>query len=216
MSKKRRIFLTILALIITATTACGLQESRVQDWNYSFDREVDPEEKAVRLSLITEAERWLGTTEGSPEHEQILEVYNSFEPLAQGYPVKREDEWCATFVSFAAIRCGLTDIIPTECGCQRQIGLFDALGCWEEQDGYVPLPGDIIYYCRSDKNPTEDCTGWADHVGIVVGTCNGYIKVIEGNFNETVAYRYIKVDSAGIRGFALPNYGCALENLEGV
>lgn len=215
---KKKHILIVIALIVIAAIAAGavfaIRASRVQHWAFGFDREVDPQEQQLRLDFIATAENWLDAREGSPEHMEILEIYNRFEPLAQGYIVKEEDNWCATFVSTVAIQQGLTDIIPTECGCQRQIGLFDNLGCWNEADDYIPLPGDIIYYCSEDKNPLSDCTGWSDHVGIVVGTCREYIKVIEGNCNNAVAYRYIKLDSTGIRGFAMPDYSAVLENTD--
>ena len=99
----------------------------------------------------------------------------------------------------------MTDIIPTECGCQRQIGLFDAIGRWEEEDAYVPLPGDIIYFVLKGDTSAA-CTAWSDHVGIVVGTNGNRIKVIEGNNGGAVRYRYISVDDPTIRGYALPDY----------
>ena len=116
-----------------------------------------------------------------------------------------EDNWCAAFVSVAAIQSGLTDIIPTECGCQRQIGLWQELGQWEEDDSYEPLPGDIIYY-SSGAPLFGDNTKWSDHVGIVVGTWHGWIKVIEGNYGDMVAYRYIPINAVNIRGYATPDY----------
>lgn len=216
MQKKWIIVIICMAVILMAVAAYSLWSSRVENWDYGFAREVSQEEEALRLSVVQEAEKWLGSHEGTQEHKEILRIYNTFEPLAQGYTVKEDDNWCATFVSTVAITCHLTDTIPTECGCQRQIGLFNDLGCWNEADDYIPLPGDIIYYCSDDKNPLSDCTGWSDHVGIVVGTCNDYIKVIEGNYNNTVAYRYIKVNSTGIRGFATPDYAAALQTLDPV
>ena len=104
------------------------------------------------------------------------------------------------------LKAELTQIIPTECGCQRQIGLFQEIGSWEEADDYLPLPGDIIYYSRNNQDPFKDCIGWADHVGIVVGTSGNRIKVIEGNYGDKVDYRYLKVDATIIRGFGIPDY----------
>lgn len=56
--------------------------------------------------------------------QEIIDVYNAHRPLARGYKVKYTDAWCATFVSAVAIKCGLTSIIPTECGCGQMIELF--------------------------------------------------------------------------------------------
>ncbi len=177
---------------------------------YGFAREVPEAEAQKRLQFVSEAEKWLDANEFDGSHKPIIDIYNGHEPLAQGYTVKYTDKWCATFVSAIAISCGFTDIIPTECGCQRQIGLFEALGRWEENDAYVPLPGDIIYYCQ-EETEEGDCTGWSDHVGIVVGTSDNKIKVIEGNYIGRVSYRYIEVDDPSIRGYALPDYSYTSE-----
>ena len=158
-----------------------------------------------RASILNIAITHLDVSEGTSAHKAIIDGYNSHDPLAQGYEVQYTDDWCATFVSFCAIETDLTDVIPTECGCERQIGLWQELECWEEQDTYLPLPGDIIYY-DWDVRTLGDSTGWADHVGIVVGTHGPFIKVIEGNKDDSVGYRYIIRWDPRIRGYGLPNY----------
>lgn len=158
-----------------------------------------------RADLLSEAINCLGVTEGSDAHHAIVDRYNAHEPLAQGYEVKYDDDWCATFVSFCAIEAGLTDLIPTECGCERQIGLWKEMDRWEEDDTYLPMPGDIIYY-DWDVRTLGDSTGWSDHVGIVVGTHGPFIKVIEGNKDDAVGYRYIIRWDPSIRGYGLPYY----------
>lgn len=205
MSKKRKLILRIGIIFALVCLVIGLAVYAVRHGDYAFGRAVSDDQRERRLTLVNTAESWLGTEEGSVAHTQLLEIYNTHSPLAQGYEVQPDDNWCAAFVSTAAIQSGMTDIIPTECGCQRQIGLWQELGCWEEDDGYTPLPGDIIYYASKD-DPFGDSTGWSDHVGIVVGTWHGWIKVIEGNYGDMVAYRYIPVNAPGIRGYAVPNY----------
>ena len=172
---------------------------------WGFARKISPDEAEKRLSLVRSAESWLGCSEADGTHEPIIDLYNSQEVLPMDYEVLYTDSWCATFVTAAAMKAGLTDIIPPECGCQRQIGLFQELGCWQEQDAYIPLPGDIIYYAW-DEEPCGDCTGWADHVGIVVGTCWPFVKVIEGNKDDRVDYRIVSIWDPTIRGYALPEY----------
>ena len=204
---KRKKILWIVAVIVLATAILAIAGFRI--WlpyaNYGFVREVSEEEKELRLQVIQTAQGWLGSKEGTDNHKEILRIYNTHRPLAQGYEVRDDDSWCATFGSTVAIQCGLTNIIPTECSCERQINLFRDIGCWEEKDDYIPLPGDYIYYTL--KNPSMgDSTAWSDHVGIVVGTWHGFIKVIEGNNGGTVKYRVIPVDDPRIRGFALPDY----------
>ena len=174
--------------------------------DYGFAREVSQEERNRRLEVVSAAENWLDVREGFAGHEELVRIYNGHEPLAQGYELTVDDSWCAAFVSTVAIQTDNTKIIPTECGCERQIGLWKELGRWEENDNYLPLPGDLIYYAWDEGWIFGDCTGWADHVGIVVGTAGPFIKVIEGNYEDQVGYRIILKGNYQIRGFALPDY----------
>lgn len=202
-----RITALILAAVITVTALIfGGSWLYLQGHDGGFARAVSQQEQQLRLEIVATAQEWLGTQEGDANHERIVQTYNSHEPLAQGYEVTVDDNWCAAFASTIAIACDITDIVPTECGCQRQIGLWQDLGCWIEDDNYVPLPGDYIYYAWDEGWDLGDCTGWADHVGIVVGTAGPFIKVIEGNKNDQVAYRIVLRGNYQIRGYGLPDY----------
>jgi len=201
--QKITLFLILgICLIFGASLAYRLH---IQNADFSFARETPSKEQAIRLNLVNTAKNWLGCKESDGSHKAIIDIYNNHTPLAVNYTVKYTDEWCATFVSTVAIQCGQTDIIPTECGCERQISLFQQLGCWQEDDAYIPLPGDLIYYAIGNFD-TGNCTAWSNHVGIVVGTYDRYIKVIEGNYNQRVAYRIIPSNHRSIRGFGLPDY----------
>lgn len=178
---------------------------------WGFYRAVPPEEAALRLQVVQTAAAWLGKNEADGSHMEIIDLYNAHEPLAVGYVVQETDSWCAAFVSAVAIQCGITEILPTECGCERQIGLFQELGRWEESDKAVPQPGDLIYYDWNMEKRGE-CTGWADHVGIVTGVKWPFIQVIEGNYQDRVACRVILVDDIQIRGFGKPDYASFVNN----
>jgi hypothetical protein len=197
----------VLRVIVTLAALCAFALGFLYFYlpRAEFDFARETADDASRICLVSNAQLYLDVQEGSPEHHAIIDAYNAHEPLAQGYEVKYDDDWCATFVSFCAIEAKLTDNIPTECGCERQIGLWQKLGQWEETDTYLPLPGDIIYFVLKG-DVSEDCTAWSDHVGIVVGTNKDRIKVIEGNNGGAVRYRYIKIDDPTIRGYALPDY----------
>ena len=206
MKTKTKLFVipAAITVMIIALFLLLLLYLHMADWG--FARNVPFSEQLQRLITVHTARQWLDTQEGSEEHKKILRIYNNHQPLAQGYAVTMNDSWCATFVSFVAIQCRLTDIIPTECGCERQIGLWQKMGRWEESDKYIPLPGDFIYYAWDEKQIWGDCTGWADHVGIVVGTAGPFIKVIEGNKDDSVSYRIILRNHYNIRGYGLPDY----------
>lgn len=155
--------------------------------------------------VIEQARAWLGKKESDGSHKEIIDIYNSHKPLARGYKVKYTDAWCATFVSAVAIKLGYTDIIPTECGCEKQIQLFKNIGCWIENENRVPNVGEIIYYDWAD-NGVGDNKGTSDHVGIVEKVEGTTITVIEGNKNEAVARRTLTVNGKYIRGYGIPKY----------
>lgn len=201
--KRRKGLPALAGILILLAVAAGMIFIRIP---WEFSRTVSRSEAEKRLTVVDAAEGYLGYSEEDGRYREILNIYNHHTPLAQGYEVQEGDSWCAAFVSAVAIQAGITDILPTECGCQRQIGLFQELGCWEERDGYRPLPGDVIYYCWNHPPLFGDCAGWANHVGIVTGTFGPFIKVIEGNKNDRVEYRYILQGDFRIRGFGLPEY----------
>lgn len=204
-TKKKSILIPVAILAAAIILAAGFFLF-IHCTRWGFVRNVPFSEQLQRLVTVHTAQLWLGTQEGLESHEKLLDIYNSHEPLAQGYTVTGNDSWCAVFASTVAIQRHITDIVPTECGCERQIGLWQELGCWEEDDNYMPLPGDYIYYAWDEKLNLGDCTGWADHVGIVVGTAGPFIKVIEGNKDDMVDCRIILRGNHQIRGYGLPDY----------
>ena len=162
-------------------------------------------ESQIREKVVAAAKAWLGCNEADGSHRQIVDVYNSHRPLARGYKLQYGDAWCAGFVSAVAIKCGLTDIMPTEVGVGEMIDLYRRLGRWKEQDSYVPSPADVIMYAWGDSG-AGDCQSGASHVGIVTSCDGKTITVIEGNKNNAVDYREIAVNGRYIRGFGLPDY----------
>ena len=162
-------------------------------------------ETELRNKVVSIAKGWLGCKESDGSHKKIIDVYNSHKPLARGYKVKYTDAWCSTFVSAVSIKAGLTDIFPTECGCEKHTVLFKNLGSFVEADDFIPEPGDVIFYDWDDSGK-GDAKGSADHVGIVEAVSGGVIKVIEGNLSGKVAYRNINVNARYIRGYGVPKY----------
>lgn len=155
--------------------------------------------------IIKLAQSWIGKKESDGSHKSIIDIYNSHEPLARGYKVKYTDNWCATTISALAIKLGYTDIIPTECGCEKQIELFKKIGCFKEDEAVTPKVGWIIFY-DWDDNGKGDNKGWSDHVGIVEKVDGKTITVIEGNYGDAVKRRTIEVNAKYIRGYGVPEY----------
>lgn len=197
----RKRILTLLAWLL----AIGAVAAHYQFDPWGFYWKVPQEESAERIKLVTVAQAHLGKQEADGSHQAILDIYNTQEVLPRGYTVQPEDSWCATFVTAAAMEAGLADIIPPECGCERQIELWQEIGRWQEDDNAIPLPGDIIYYNWEQKKTGEN-SGWSDHVGIVVGTKWPFVKVVEGNYDDAVKERVIFLGDIRIRGYGFPQY----------
>ena len=155
--------------------------------------------------IIKQAQSWLGRKETDGSHREIIDVYNSHTPLARGYRMKYTDAWCSTFVSAVSIKCGATDIIPTECGCEQHINLFKKMGCFIEDESVTPKAGWIIFYDWQD-NGIGDNRGYSDHIGIVEKVENGKITIIEGNCSDMVKRTTFAVNGKFIRGYGVPKY----------
>ena len=159
----------------------------------------------ARAKVVEIAVSHLGKNESDGTHRAIIDRYNAQAVLPRGYRVKYTDAWCATFVSSVALEAGFEKIMPTECSCPQMIALYKSIGRWVENDAYTPKPGDIIMYDWQDSG-FGDNNGTPDHVGIVVSSSDSGMKIIEGNINNAVGYRYIPVNSRYIRGYCVPDY----------
>lgn len=170
-------------------------------------------EQQLRQKVVNTARGWLGRRESDGSHRAIIDLYNAHKPLARGYQVQYTDAWCATFVSAVAIKCGLADIMPLECGCEAMISLYrsHAVSRWEEDESITPQPGDVVFYDWQDSGSGDD-QGAADHVGIVSSVNGRVLKVIEGNFSNSVKERTLNVNGKYLRGFGLPAYYTKTDN----
>ena len=175
------------------------------------ERVIHMTEQQARSKAVSTALGYLGAVQGDARHAEILGIYNNFRPLPQGYAVKANDAWCSTFVSVVGMLLGWTDIMPPECSCGRMIELYrkHPQSKWEENDAYVPQPGDLIMYSWKDIATgfeNQDNTLWPDHVGIIEKVEGRVITVIEGNYSKSVKRRNIAVNGRYIRGYCLPAY----------
>ena len=109
--------LACLLLFVMILSGCEM-DPIPKDAVFGFAREIPEAEQTVRLQVVHTAEQWLDCKEYDGSFKPIIDLYNDHKPLAMDYAVKYTDQWCATFGSAVAIKCGFTDIIPTECGCQ--------------------------------------------------------------------------------------------------
>lgn len=111
-------------------------------------------------------------------------------------------EWCACFISWLAKQLNITDIIPVDMSCNRQITKFKELNATVAKT-LIPFAGDLIYY-------DWDNSGDADHVGIVESNDGLMVTVIEGNSGyepyDRVRRRQIPLHYAKIFTVVRPNY----------
>lgn len=163
-----------------------------------------------RSDIVALAASWIGKKESDGSHKGIIDIYNDFvskHPELKLAKMSYTSPWCACTWSALAIKMGYTDIIPIEISCGRLIEKAKAMGCWVENDGYIPSPGDGILYDWNDSGKGDN-TGWPDHVGMIeyVNASSGYMVVIEGNYSNSVKKRTISINGKYIRGFITPKY----------
>lgn len=170
-------------------------------------------EQELRERAVSALSAWMGAKKGSSAHREIIDIYNGYTPRPRGYKMTYADNWCAAAVSAAAIRAGLTAIMPVECSCAELIKLHRSLGQWVEDDSYLPKPGDLIMYDWGDDGK-GDCTGAPEHVGMVEKVAGSRFTVIEGNkgSESVVGRRTLYINGRFIRGYCCPNYKKAAQN----
>lgn len=181
------------------------------DLNYYFEsseKDDTDSSKRDRAMVVELAEEWLGKNEKDGSFKEIIDIYNSFSGLLpRGLKMQYNWSWCACTWSAIAIKLGYTDIMPIEISCGNLVEKAREMGIWQENDKYIPMPGDAILYDWQD-NSTGDNVGWPDHIGIIVSVDRsaGYFITIEGNYDDTVKKRTVSINGKFIRGFITPKY----------
>ncbi len=101
--------------------------------------------------------------------------------------------WCAAFVSWCQFQAGIpAEIDCSEVSCPRMINeILKPQDLYKtSSSGYIPLPGDLIYFKTASSGAVST------HVGIVIGVKDGYVYTVEGNANGNVGrHKYALTDS---------------------
>lgn len=160
-----------------------------------------------RFRVVKLINSWIGKNEKDGSYKMIIDIWNSLENPPRGMKMSYSWAWCACTWSALAIKLGYTNIMPIEISCGKLIEKAKEMGCWEENDSYIPSVGDAILY-DWDDNGMGDNSGWPDHVGTItyVNPEAGYMEVVEGNYSNSVKKRTISLNGRYIRGFITPKY----------
>lgn len=135
---------------------------------------------------------------GDSQKRELISYYNencvSLVKPSRRYRMKFEDNWCAMFTSVVAHKAGLTrGQFPFEVSVFEQVKIAKEWKTFVKGSSGINEGDLIIYDWFAD--------GTLDHVGIVAEVTGDYLKVIEGNYQNTVKTRYLKAASPAISGY---------------
>lgn len=145
--------------------------------------------------LLTEAEHWLGATEGSVLHRSLIDVFNA---EYKKYELSYTEPWCAAGLSAIFVLARMGDLIPIECSVPRMYVECVKMGMQVVRTGEAK-PGDLIFYDWGKD-------GVLDHVGIVEKVNGNVYQVIECNISDSVGRRYIHQAAPTISAILRPKY----------
>lgn len=160
-----------------------------------------------RQKVVDLVKSWEGKKESDGSFKNIIDIYNSTAPFPRNTKMQYNWAWCACTWSALAKKLGYTAIMPVEISCYYIIEEAKRMGCWKEDDAYVPSPGDAVLYDWQD-NGVGNNTGNPDHIGTVIEVYEsaGYMVVMEGNYSNSVKKRTLSINGKFIRGFITPKY----------
>lgn len=118
-------------------------------------------------------------------------VYKYIAPQRK-YKIQPNDNWCAMFVSVIAHKCNVQNF-PYEVSVYYMTQLAKKAGSFTTNFKEVKA-GDLIIYDWKNN-------GTLDHVGIITEITPNLIKVIEGNYKNTVGLRSVKYPNSEVYGF---------------
>lgn len=161
-------------------------------------------EYPIITELLLYGESFVGMRENSQQFKQFVNGYNTIKPLPRGYRLKCSDEWCAAFLSYLSFKRGSLAALPAECSCVQMRKKLLENGATEikaKSDTDLKA-GDIVFYRFKKASPTH--VGIIDSYPRVSGVKGRMWKVLEGNKNETVDFRYIHFNDKTVHSFIRP------------
>jgi hypothetical protein len=125
--------------------------------------------------------------------------FQKYSPAVPGLEWSQNQAWCATFVSWVALKAGVADLYPRTASCAVGVSWFKNAGRFSE----YPAVGAQIFYGN----------GGGSHTGIVYAYDDTYAYTYEGNTNASggaegdgvYAKKRVRRD-AYVYGYGLPKF----------
>ena len=152
--------------------------------------------------MINTARQYLGINEF--QKKQLMDYYNSkVYPLIDNdrkYKIQPNDNWCAMFCSVIAHKIGRTkDNFPFEVSVFYMTRNAKRMGIFTTDLKKAQVNDLVVYDWKAD--------GTLNHVGILQEIGTDYIKVLEGNYSNTVKVRTVKMPNSEVYGYIKLNIG---------
>ena len=152
--------------------------------------------------MINTARQYLGINEF--QKKQLMDYYNSkVYPLIDNdrkYKIQPNDNWCAMFCSVIAHKIGRTkDNFPFEASVYYMTRNAKRMGIFTTDLNKAQVNDLVVYDWKAD--------GTLNHVGILQEIGTDYIKVLEGNYSNTVKVRTVKMPNREVYGYIKLNIG---------
>lgn len=138
-------------------------------------------------------------------------TWNNHEKYAPGVPTlewAQNQPWCATFVSWVALKAGVSSLYPRTASCDVAGDWFKKKNRWSE---YPAIGAQVFYGKTTDLN----------HTGIVTDYNDRYIWTVEGNTNDNGSREgdgvYVKQRerrSANVIGYGYPEFPEGIKNAD--
>ena len=152
--------------------------------------------------MINTARQYLGINEF--QKQKLMDYYNSkIYPLIDNdrkYKIQPNDNWCAMFCSVIAHKIGRTkDNFPFEVSVFYMTRNAKKMGIFTTDLNKAQVNDLVVYDWKAD--------GTLNHVGILQEIGTDYIKVLEGNYSNTVKVRTVKMPNSEVYGYIKLNIG---------
>ena len=152
--------------------------------------------------MINTARQYLGINEF--QKQKLMDYYNNaVYPLIDDdrkYKIKYSDDWCAMFCSVIAHKIGRTkDNFPFEVSVFYMTRNAKRMGIFTTDLNKAQVNDLVVYDWKAD--------GTLNHVGILQEIGKDYIKVLEGNYSNTVKVRTVKMPNSEVYGYIKLNIG---------